>query len=185
MRPFGLRDFALTGGLFLLLCALVVHFENRATYEIAGAARVIDGDSLEIGGLRIRLAGIDAPELGQTCNEGTASYACGEQARTALDRLVAGQAVACVTRRKDRYDRFMSTCAAGDRDLNRAMVEAGWAVASGDYHLAEARARRDRRGLWSGTFEDPREWRMRQGMAGDGGIFDMLFDRVRLLLHRS
>ncbi len=185
MRPLGLTDFALTAGLFLVLGALAVHFEHRAAYEIVGAARIIDGDSLEIEGLRIRLVGIDAPELDQICSDGAASYACGDEARTALNRLVAGRVVACLTKRKDRYDRFLSTCTAGDRNLNVAMVESGWALASGDYRLAEDGARRERRGLWSGTFENPRDWRLRQGAAGDGGLLDALFDRLRLLIHRS
>jgi endonuclease YncB( thermonuclease family) len=186
LRPLGLRDFALTAGMFLILGAFAVHFEGRAAHEIGGNARVADGDSLEIAGQRIRLIGIDAPELDQVCRKDGFDYACGRQARAALSELIAGRTVACSTRRKDRYGRYLSTCAAGDRNLNLAMVEAGWAVASGDYHEAESRARAAGRGVWAGEFDRPGDWRARRGMIGDdGGLFDAVLDRLRLLLDRS
>lgn len=186
LRPLGLRDLALTAGMFLVLGALVLHFENRAAHEIGGNARVADGDSLEISGQRIRLLGIDAPELDQTCRKASSSYSCGREAQAALRGFISGNAVACTTKRKDRYNRFLSTCMAGNRNLNLAMVEAGWAVASGDYDLAETRARAAGRGIWAGEFDLPRDWRARQGMAGDdGGLFDAVLDRFRLLLDRS
>lgn len=186
LRPLGLRDFALTAGMFLILGALAVHFEGRALHEFAGAARVIDGDSLEVDGRRVRLLGIDAPELDQSCRRGAETYACGQEARRALGALIAGHAVSCTTKRKDRYERYLATCRATARNLNLAMVEEGWAVASGDYERAEASARAAERGLWAGEFDRPRDWRARRGMVGDdGGLFDALVDRLRLLLDRS
>lgn len=180
------RDYALTIALFVMLGALVVHFENRAAHEIAGAVRVIDGDTLAIGSDRIRFAGMDAPELGQQCTRGGASYDCGQSARMALISAIDGRQVTCKARRKDRYGRLVATCYRGDVDLNRLMVEEGWALASGDYELAERRARAENRGIWAGAFERPGEWRGQRGMIyEDGGVFDAFFDRLRLLFDRS
>ncbi|MBL0936531.1 MAG: thermonuclease family protein [Rhizobiaceae bacterium] len=185
MRPLGLRDLALTAGMFLILGALAWNFEQRAAHEIVSTVRVIDGDTIDSRDGRIRLVGIDAPELDQTCDNGVAIYDCGREARERLRQLVGGQEITCATRRKDRYGRFLATCHAGDVNLAARMVETGWAVASGDYDIAEMRARTARRGIWAGDFERPREWRSTRGMASeDGGLFDPVLDRLRLWVDR-
>lgn len=135
----------------------------REAETLRGTARVADGDSLILDGERVRLEGIDAPELTQTCTRAGADYPCGREAREALARLVAGRAVSCESRQHDRYERVLATCVAGGVEVNRAMVEAGWAVAYGDYHDAEAAARQAGRGLWAGAFERPQDWRRIHG----------------------
>ena len=135
----------------------------REAETLRGTARVADGDSLILDGERVRLEGIDAPELTQTCTRAGADYPCGREAREALARLVAGRAVSCESRQRDRYERVLATCAAGGVEVNRAMVEAGWAVAYGDYRDAEAAARQAGRGLWAGSFERPQDWRRIHG----------------------
>ncbi|MHB2265180.1 thermonuclease family protein [Aliihoeflea sp. PC F10.4] len=181
-----LHDYALTITLFIVLGALAVHFENRSAHEIDGIMRVVDGDTLAMGATRIRLRGMDAPELGQQCTRGGAPYDCGQYARRALVAAIGGEAVTCTARRKDRYGRFVATCYRDNFDLNRMMVEEGWAVASGDYDLAERHARSAGRGIWAGDFESPRDWRARRGMLSeDGGFFDAFVDRLRLLFDRS
>lgn len=55
---------------------------------IVGRASVIDGDTLEIRGQRIRLWGIDAPEGRQTCIRGSETYRCGTDAANRLDRWI-------------------------------------------------------------------------------------------------
>ncbi len=143
---------------------------------LAGRARIADGDSLVIAGARIRLEGIDAPELGQNCGRAGGEYACGREARAALARLVAGRDVTCESRQNDRYGRALAVCAAGGVELNRAMVDAGWAVAYGGYRDAEDAARRARRGLWAGDFERPQEWRRIHGglvEEGQGWLFPL------------
>lgn len=185
VRAPALRDYALTAAFFVVLGALVVHFENRAAHEINGIVRVVDGDTLAIGANRIRLRGMDAPELGQECRRGGAPYDCGRHARDVLVAAIDGRPVVCSTRRKDRYGRFVATCYRDDVDLNRLMVEEGWAVASGDYDLAERRARTEGRGIWAGEFERPRDWRAQRGLAmEDGGVFDAVLGRLRLLFDR-
>lgn len=146
----------------LALAAARAPFPGGAE-TLRGTARVADGDSLVLDGRRVRLQGIDAPELAQTCLRDGAARPCGREARAALARLVAGHAVTCESRRRDRYGRLLATCLAGGVELNRAMVEAGWAVSYGDYRAAEAAARQAGRGLWAGPFELPQDWRRDHG----------------------
>lgn len=127
--------------------------------RLEGAWRVVDGDSLEMSGRRLRLDGIDAPELAQICARAAAPYPCGRVARDRLADLAAAGPLACTGSRRDRYDRLLVTCRAGGRDLGAEMVRAGWAVSYGGYRAEEAEARREKRGLWSGAFESPDEWR--------------------------
>ena len=138
----------------------------------AGAVRVVDGDTLRIGSRRIRLYGIDAPEHAQSCDDaGGRRYRCGEAAAAALAGLIGGARPDCAERDRDRYGRSVAVCTVGGRDLNRAMVAAGWAVAysryARDYEPDEAAARRARRGVWQGRFERPDLYRAeRRGRRG-------------------
>jgi endonuclease YncB( thermonuclease family) len=74
-------------------------------------------------------------------------------------RLTAGKPVACTGWQRDRYGRLLGDCKSGGKDLNSAQVEAGWAVAYGDFETEEAAARTGKAGIWVGTFENPHDWR--------------------------
>jgi endonuclease YncB( thermonuclease family) len=129
-----------------------------------GAVQIVDGDTLRIGARRIRLFGIDAPERAQSCAGADGRrYACGRAASEALTRLIGGARPDCAERDRDRYGRSVAICSVGGRDLNRAMVAQGWAVAythySRDYERDESAARRARLGLWQGSFERPDQYR--------------------------
>ncbi len=153
----------------LVAVALVL---ERLVPPLHGAVRVVDGDSLELDGERIRLDGIDAPELRQSCGPPSAAWACGLKAREALRRAAEAGGVSCRPLDGDRYGRTVAVCRAGEADLGRAMVEAGLAVATGlAYAPEEAAARAARRGLWSGPFETPAAWRRQHQReeAADGG----------------
>lgn len=140
----------------------------RASGAFTIRAAVVDGDTLTTGGERLRLNGIDAPEMGQICERGGAGYACGEQARAALGRIIGAGAVTCETIGVDRYDRRVVRCVNDQgQDISAAMVTAGWAMAyrqyAMDYVPHEDEARTRSRGIWAGRFEPPWDWRRRQG----------------------
>ena len=88
-----------------------------------GPARVIDGDTLDVGGVRIRLHGIDAPESKQNCRAGGKRWSCGREATRALAARIRGRSVACQERDRDRYGRVVAACSLSGMDLN------GWMVA--------------------------------------------------------
>jgi endonuclease YncB( thermonuclease family) len=132
---------------------------------LAGRAKVVDGDSLEIAGERIRLFGIDAPESRQRCQSVAGRpYACGRAATRALEAAIGGRSVSCTLLTQDRYNRDVALCTVGGRDLGETMVRAGHAVeltqySGGRYTDAERAARDAKRGLWAGSFEYPAQWR--------------------------
>ncbi len=143
------------------LLALVLGAGARA--DIVGDARVIDGDTLEIAGERIRLHGIDAPETRQTCEVGGLPWLCGESATLALQHETVGRPVTCKGEKRDRYGRIIAVCYSGDRDLNAMMVREGWALAyrrfAKDYVADEIAARDALRGIWRADFLEPWKWR--------------------------
>lgn len=131
--------------------------------DLAGRASVIDGDTLEVQGQRVRLHGIDAPESGQTCKRPSGEvWRCGQRAAFALADRIGSQAVTCSARDRDRYGRIVAVCGAGG-DLNAFMVRNGWAVAyrrySSDYLAAEREAQAAGAGIWSSQFVMPWDWR--------------------------
>jgi endonuclease YncB( thermonuclease family) len=134
-------------------------FTQRQPADITGEARVIDGDSLVVAGVEIRLYGIDAPEYRQYCFRRGRPWACGIDATRTLRALIASRPVACRGREEDRYGRTVATCAVDGRDLGAAMVAGGHAVAYGAYHEEERAARNAGRGIWSSRFERPADWR--------------------------
>ncbi len=146
----------LAGG--VLLAAL---FAGRAERDLTGVAEAIDGDSLRIAGEEVRLLGIDAPELMQTCQVSGQNIPCGRNARAALRRWLASGLVTCIGSEKDRYGRFLAVCRVRGIDINAAMVRDGQAVAFGSYVREEAEASAAFKGIWEGSFERPRDWRLR------------------------
>tara|TARA_R110000850_G_scaffold117196_4_gene233545 strand:- start:246 stop:737 length:492 start_codon:yes stop_codon:yes gene_type:complete len=149
---------ALAAATALTACAV------PAAAQITGRASVIDGDTLEIQGQRIRLWGIDAPESRQTCTRSVETYRCGQVAANRLDQHIASRPVVCVQVDIDRYRRVVARCSVGRADLGSWLVREGLAVrypeyAGLSYVVEETAARRARRGVWSGPFDLPWEWR--------------------------
>ena len=128
-----------------------------------GRASVIDGDTIEIKGQRIRLNAMDAPESSQTCEVDNKPYRCGQKAALALSDLLGARDVRCERTGSDRYRRTLARCFLGDLDVGRWMVENGWAIAyrkySREYVSVEERAQQKKLGIWAGTFMNPDEWR--------------------------
>ena len=143
--------------------ALLLSSAAAAQLVFSGVGRVKDGDSIMVGATEVRLYGIDAPELHQTCQRAGQSWACGAEAKEQLESLAGGRRIECNQVGTDQYQRALARCRVGDIDINRTLVALGYAVAfrrsSLDYASAEESAKVNRRGLWSGTFEMPSEYR--------------------------
>ena len=137
---------------------------------LSGPAAVIDGDTLEVGGVRVRLHGIDAPESAQRCRSGGRFWPCGHEAKRALAGRVGGQRVVCKERDRDDYGRVVAVCSIGGRDLNAWMAAEGWALVnrrfSRAYAAEESRARAAKRGVWRGEVVAPWDWRKGKRLAG-------------------
>jgi endonuclease YncB( thermonuclease family) len=131
---------------------------------VTGRASAVDGDTLRISGARIRLLGLDAVEHDQTCLDAKAAeWQCGREARSFLDSVVDGGTTTCVSEGRDQYRRILAHCSTNAVDLGEQVVRAGWAVADLEYGFALAEARLNGRGIWSGRFDDPSEWRRNHG----------------------
>jgi endonuclease YncB( thermonuclease family) len=149
----------------LLLAVLlsVVAILPLAAEDLSGEAVIIDGDTLEVSGTRVRLHGIDAPEKAQECEVSGSPWRCGENATRVLSSATQGRRIECHGIRRDRYGRLIAVCYASGTDLNAEMVREGWALAyrqySSDYVNAEAAARAAGKGIWRGQFIEPWEWR--------------------------
>lgn len=126
-------------------------------------ATVIDGDTIEIGGERIGLHGVNAPDSWQRCKDGDGRpYRCGRQAASALNRfLAASRPTRCAFVERDRYQRFVGVCFRADgREVNRWLVDSGNAIdwqkySNGVYADAQQRARAGGVGIWRGRFQLP------------------------------
>ena len=143
---------------------------NRHADCLIGAATVIDGDTIIVAGERVRLHGIDAPELDQTFWWRGKQIACGTMALAALEALTAGVNLRCEPVERDLYGRLVAKCFSPNGiDVGRRLVSSGWALAyreySMDYVQAEEEARTAKRGMWRGTFAKPWEWRASQRRA--------------------
>jgi endonuclease YncB( thermonuclease family) len=141
---------------------------GAARAEVAGAARVIDGATLEIAGKRVVLFGVEAPPAEQSCREwsqqGQREYRCGALSRAFLQSLVAGNEVFCVEEGPASKGEVPATCFVDGRDLAAEVVLAGWAIgASGRYVNLQQTAQQGRSGLWAGSSANPEEWRRGRG----------------------
>ena len=155
--------------LFLILTT------NIIAEEIIGVPRIVDGDTIHIKEYKIRLEGIDAPEIRQKCKKEKLKissiigftfykdYNCGEVSREKLKEKVDSSKIKCISSSKDRYERYLAKCFKEKLNLNRWMVRNGYAVAyrrySKKYVPDEDFAKENKLGLWQGKFLDPEKWR--------------------------
>jgi endonuclease YncB( thermonuclease family) len=148
----------------LLACLAALLGAAPARADSHGAVRVIDADTLEVGGVRVRLHGVDAPEAAQLCRDPLGrDWPCGAWATAQARALWDGREASCVLVERDRYGREVSRCAVEGRDLGAALVASGAALAyvaySPDYLPEERAAEAGARGLWQGSFDLPWDWR--------------------------
>ena len=176
--------------LSLILFSLILFLKSFASAGefIHGKLRIVDGDSIVINNQKIRLWGIDAPEMKQICkNEFKKNYNCGIESKKSLERAILeklpkpknlnvkyepNNEVWCITKGKDRYKRILGICAVEHNDLlmpindftlNAWMVRNGYAVAYNRYSKLfiefEEEAKTNKNGVWRGEFERPEQWR--------------------------
>ncbi len=153
----------------LVLAAVIVYGMLRfdvGLEELRGKARIVDGDTFWLEGRKIRLFGIDAPELRQVCWQADGTpWRCGRRARKRLAELLRQGEVRCHTLEQDRYGRDVARCEVEGEDISALLVREGLAVAYGyesPYRMEEWSARQAGRGLWAGTFERPEDFRRRK-----------------------
>lgn len=149
----------------LLILALLRPSETLVTAD-GTRIYVVDGDSLRIGPSNVRLKGIDAVELRQSCNGADGvQWSCGVEARQALQDVVARGNLLCQANEGDQYGRAIARCSVtGMSDVAAELVSAGWAMSgdgarAGNYADQQQRAKSAGKGIWRGTFQRPAEWR--------------------------
>ncbi|MEY8831407.1 thermonuclease family protein [Sedimentitalea sp. XS_ASV28] len=150
----------------LRTCAIFVLclIPHLAVADPSGRIRVIDGDTWDVGGERVRLFAIDAPEADQTCQtpEG-AVWRCGQWVSQQVKARYDGRQARCTTIDTDRYGRAVARCTVGGRDVGRALVSDGLAFAyrkyAMDYDLDEKAAVVNDRGLHGSRFQSPAQFR--------------------------
>ena len=157
--------------LSILLIILLIFCKNLKSQEIEniiGIAKVIDGDTIKIDSKKIRLFGIDAPEKKQFCKKPFLSissisfkkdYPCGEISTNFLKKKIDNKIINCKSLGMDRYKRYIAECFKGKKNINAFMVQNGQAVAYRKYSPKfisyENNAKKEKLGLWAGTFEMP------------------------------
>src|SRR5262249_42664949 len=140
-----------------------------AQVPLIGQPQAVDGDTIRLGGARIRLWGVDAPEARQDCLDASGrSWACGEAATARLRAMLAGGPASCTPQDRDRYGRVVAGCSTAGRDLGARMVALGLAVdwprySKGAYRDEEEAARSEKIGMWAGSFTLPWRWRQEHG----------------------
>ena len=143
--------------------------------EITGTPKIIDGDTLNINGHKIRFEGIDAPEIKQQCKKDylkvssiigftlRKNYYCGIISKKRLEQKIKNSKIKCISLSKDRYKRHLATCYKNKINLNKWMVRNGYAVAykrySKQYLNDEKYAKENELGIWKGSFLRPEKWR--------------------------
>ena len=165
--------------LFLVISICLIFFfltyndvKSEEVKVISGIAKVTDGDTIHIDEKKIRLLGIDAPEKKQECSKTWLSisfisfnkdYPCGQISTDKLKKKISNKMLICKWTNKDRYKRFIAECFKNKTNINAWMVRNGYAVAyikySKKYVAQENIAKKERSGLWSGTFEMPWDYR--------------------------
>tara|TARA_Y100000590_G_C15701663_1_gene1007030 strand:+ start:1662 stop:2153 length:492 start_codon:yes stop_codon:yes gene_type:complete len=149
---------------FFFLFFFLVFFNGSEIGKIInGKAIIIDGDTIHIGNNKIRLHGIDAPELYQTCNYKGDKWNCGQQSKNFLKKIISLNPINCKVNDIDRYKRYIAICYSGKYNINEMMVKNGWAIAyryySKDYIEDELIAEKEKLGIWKGSFEEPYKFR--------------------------
>lgn len=152
-------------GMLRYLCLIaILSLPTVVTAAPEGVVRVIDGDTIEIAGQRVRLHAIDAPESNQTCEDTSGSiWDCGAWVTREARALFEGKLAKCTERDVDRYGRIVATCRIDGIDMGATLVTSGLAFAYRryglEYDLAEKGAAVAGRGLHATEIQSPAAFR--------------------------
>ena len=113
--------------IFILILLLNNNILNAKT--IIGETKIIDGDTIQINKYKIRLHGIDAPEVKQKCIYKEKEWYCGKQASIELKKTINNQIIKCITNDIDIFNRYVAIYFINEINLNQLMVMKGWAIA--------------------------------------------------------
>lgn len=121
---------------------------------------VIDGDTITLQGKKIRLIGIDAPELEQQCFNNK----IGLNARNALIKMIQNKNIECIGENKDKYGRLLARCYADGLYLNQELVKTGNALPyykySTEFAFEALKAKHNKLGIWQNKeCQSPWEYR--------------------------
>ena len=129
----------------------------------AKCERVVDGDTIKLGDIKIRFSGIDAPEIKQTCIASEGKVACGKISKDTLIAKVTNNKISCTDEGKDVYGRVLGECFVNGQSLSSYLVREGFAFAyrkySNKYIKDEEYAKSNKHGMWSMEFEYPWDFR--------------------------
>jgi len=154
---------------FIVICLYLLG--SVASADISGTALVVDGDTIAISGMKVRLNGIGTPERKQTCRKAGVTWKCGYEATETLREWTYTKEVRCIGDENDRYGRLIADCFVDGYNLNARLVYEGWALAyrrySKKYVPEEDKAKAAKRGLWAGEFVAPWDWRRGERLESD------------------
>ena len=158
-----------------IIILFLIFFSSTIAGEISGVPKIVDGDTVHINNFKLRLEGIDAPEMRQQCKKEFLKissiigftfykdYSCGKVSKEKLISKIKGSEIKCIFTNKDRYKRYIATCYKEKTNLNQWMVRNGYAIAyrrySKKYVPDEDFAKENKLGLWQGKFMNPEKWR--------------------------
>ena len=148
---------------FLLISICLIFFLITSFDVKSNKAKVVDGDTIHLNGEKIRFSGIDTPEIKQICNKNNEVIKCGIRAKELLINKIGKNKVKCVNEGVDRYKRILAECFVNNQSLSKYLVREGFAFAYRKYSTKfiedENYAKKNKKGMWSMTFEYPWDYR--------------------------
>ncbi len=155
--------------------------------DVTGVPRIVSADRVQIGNARIRLSSIEAPSPDQLCLDANGKrWTCGISARDELARHVGAQSWTCHITGTNRFGRSLAQCTVEGEDIQRWLVQNGWALSfirqPHAYDGDEQAARTAKAGLWAGAFIAPSAWRIRNRQAPVLGMPALAEGQRRVLM---
>ena len=166
---------------YILLISLLVPIQIFANnnHIDCQVVQIIDGDTIKCDTNKIRLLGIDAPEKNQRCNDNqNKKYYCGKETINFLSSFMQNKAISCDIYGKDFFRRDLGICFADKININEKLLEEGLAISYLfnnhtkqyviHYPALEEKSRQEKKGLWKGKFQSPKDYRKQKKKVMEG-----------------